>query len=351
MHYVNPVIKDIFRIPQPEDRSKYVRLDQNENPDGIPEWLFEDVMKHINPTFLSIYPEESKLTAKYGELLGLQPENITLTDGSVVGMGYVIKVFGEPGKKMLCVTPSFGMYKVYAEMIGMLPEIVHYESDYTFNTNVLLDAIDKNTGIISLVNPNMPIGNAYTDEDILAIVKKAYSYNALVIIDEAYYYFYEKTAIGLLKEYSNIVILRTFSKMLSIPSLRLGMIIASKENIQYINNYKPHYTVNAIALAFGEAIVDNHARLIAELKQKFLTGKKYLINELKTHSYSFLPTQGCFVCIFPKHNSVEYITEKLRKRGILVLAGRGDAEGLLRVTIWGQNYMKIFMDNFLELDQ
>ena len=66
MHYVNPVIKDIFRIPQPEDRSKYVRLDQNENPDGIPEWLFEDVMKHINPTFLSIYPEESKLTAKYG---------------------------------------------------------------------------------------------------------------------------------------------------------------------------------------------------------------------------------------------------------------------------------------------
>lgn len=192
MHYVNPVIKDFLRTNQPEDRSGYIRLDQNENPDGLPKWLFKKAMKKITPSFLSLYPEEIRFTTKLAKFLGLEYENITLTDGSVVAMGYAIKVFGEPGKKLLCVTPTFGMYKVYADMMQMSTEFIHYEPDYTFDINKLIDRIDANTGIVSLVNPNMPIGNSYADADILRVVEKAKSVNALVIIDEAYHYFYDR---------------------------------------------------------------------------------------------------------------------------------------------------------------
>ena len=116
MYYVNPIIKSFLRTNQPEGRGKYVRLDQNENPDGIPQWLFDKAMAKVTPEYLSIYPEESRLTEEYAKVIGLGPENIALTDGSVVAMGYVIKVFGEPGKDLICVTPTFGMYKVYADM-------------------------------------------------------------------------------------------------------------------------------------------------------------------------------------------------------------------------------------------
>lgn len=350
MHYVDPIIKKLYRVPQPEGRESFLRLDQNENPDGVPRWLFDEAMKKITPEFLSVYPEETKLTKKYAELLGLQLENVTLTDGSVVGMGYVIKVFGEPGKKLLCVTPSFGMYKVYAEMSGMEAISLKYESDYTFNSPNIINAIDSDIGIVALVNPNMPIGNVYTQNEIENIIKRARENNALVIIDEAYYYFYDESSIDFIKKYDNVVILRTFSKMLSIPSLRLGVLISSPENIRYLNNFKPHYTVNSIALSFGEAIVDNYDRLLKELKEKFIKGRDYFFNELEKMGYSYIPSHGCFACVRPKHKSPEKLTEDLRQNNVLILCGKGDTEGFLRVTIWDEKYMKQFMEILKKLD-
>lgn len=350
MIYINPLIRDLERVPQPEGRSKYIRLDQNENPDGIPQWLFDEVYKKITPEFLSIYPEETRLTQKYADFFGLKLENVTLTCGSVVGMGYVIKVFGEPGKDLICVSPSFGMYGVYAESIGMNVKPLSYEDDHSFSIKKLLDSINENTGIVVLVNPNMPMGNVYSEEEIISVVEKAQKHNSLVIIDEAYYYFYDKSSIELVKKYDNVVLLRTFSKMLSVPALRLGVIIGSEEIIHAINNYKPHYTVNSIALLFGQAIIDNHDRLVKELSEKFNEGKNWLLSSLSENGYSIIPSEGCFVCIKPRHKSTGYITEKLRENGILILCGKGALQDFLRVTIWDKKYMEIFMNALLKID-
>lgn len=350
MYYVNPIIKEFFRTNQPEGRGSYIRLDQNENPDGIPKWLFDKAMARLSPEYLSMYPEEIKLTEMYAKAIGLSYDNVTLTDGSVVAMGYVVKVFGEPGKKLVCVTPTFGMYKVYADMSCLTTDFVHYEDDYTFDIQKLIDRIDDNTSLVSLVNPSMPIGNAYPIEEIRRVVEAAKQHNAMVIIDEAYYYFYDHSAIELLKEYDNIVIIRTFSKMLSMPGLRIGAIIGSKENVQYIKNYKPHYTVNAVAIAFAEEMVANYDRVLAELKEKFLGGKERLLKLLDEAKYSYVPTEGCFICIRPKHKTAEEITEKLKERNILIFCGKGDSAGFLRVTIWDKKYMDMFMKELLDID-
>lgn len=350
MYYVDPVIKSFMRTRQMEGRGAYIRLDQNENPDGVPQWLFDETMKRITPEYLSIYPEDTVLTEKYAAHFGLQPENVTLTDGSVVAMGYVIKVFGEPGKNLICATPTFGMYKVYADMQGMNTVFVRYEKDYTFDVNRMLEQIDENTGLVSLVNPSMPIGNVYAEEDIRKVILKAKKYNAQVIIDEAYYYFYDKTSLALLGEFDNVIILRTFSKMFSVPGLRLGVILSNKDNIQYVNNYKPHYTINSVALAFGEAIIDHHDRVVEELTAKFRAGKEYLLKALDANGYRYLPTEGCFICIYPKHLTAEDITDKLKEKGILIFCGKGDSAGFLRVTIWDRKYMEIFMKALTEIE-
>lgn len=351
MYYVNPIIKNMFRTKQGEGRGGYIRLDQNENPDGIPKWLFDSVMSEITPEYLSLYPEEEIFIHKYAALLGVDDKQVTLTDGSVVAMSYVIKVFGEPGKNLVCVTPTFGMYKVYADLQGMDTIFVHYEDDYAFDIDKLIAQIDDNTSIVSLVNPNMPIGNSYTDNEIVRVLEKAKQHNAMVIVDEAYHYFYDGTSIPYLEKYDNLVILRTFSKMLSMPGLRLGMIISSKANIQYIINYKPHYTINGVALLFAERMVDNYERVMKELKEKFFCGKTFLLDALEKAQYSYLPTDGCFVCITPKKKSAEEITEELKKRNILIFCGKGDSKGFLRVTIWDKKYMDMFMKALEEIDR
>lgn len=349
--YIDERIKNTYRVPQPEGRGAYVRLDQNENPDGVPGWLFDGVIKKITPEFLSIYPEETALTEKYAKLLNLSLENVTLTDGSVVGMDYVIKVFGECGKEILCVTPSFGMYKVYGEMVGMTPKLLKYNSDFTFDVKRILESINPNTGIVVLVNPNMPIGNVYSQEEIVSVVEAANSVGAIVIIDEAYFYFYDETSLELVKKYDNVVLLRTFSKMLSIPALRLGAVISSKEIIRCINNYKPHYTVNSVALLFGEAIVDNHDKLVKELKAKYIEGRDYIVDALSANGYETLPSYGCFVCIKPKHKTSEELTRELKENGILILCGTGDLSGYLRLTIAHKKYMELFMQILLKIDR
>ena len=351
MIYVNEKIKNTFRVPQPEGRGKFIRLDQNENSDGLPKWLFDSVMAKVTPEYLAIYPEETIPTTKYAHLWGLEKENVTLTDGSTVGMGYVIKVFGEPGKNILCVTPSFAMYEVYAKMIGMNVEQIKYENDFSFKVENTLSRINDSTSIVVLVNPNMPVGNVYSKEEIESIILKARKHNALVIIDEAYYYFYDKTSIDLIKKYDNVVVIRTFSKMLSIPALRLGALMSNPEIIRCINNYKPHYTVNSIALLFLEAIVDNHDKLLKELKRDYDEGKEYVMNELNKNGYFTLPSEGCYVCIKPKHKTSREITDLLEQNGILILCGKDGLTGWLRLTIAHKKYMKIFMEALLKLDR
>ena len=351
MIYVNEKIRNIYRVPQPEGREEFIRLDQNENPDGLPKWIYDSVMKKVTPEFLAIYPEETVPTTKYARLLGLQKENVTLTAGSSVGMGYVIKVFGQPGKNILTVTPSFAMYEVYAGMMGMNVINIKYEDDFSFKIDNILSNINDDTGIVVLVNPNMPVGNVYTKEDIETVVKKAYENNAIVIIDEAYYYFYDKTSIDLINKYENVFVLRTFSKMLSVPSLRVGVIMSSEQNIKYINNYKPHYTVNSIALLFVEAIVDNHERLLSELNKQYQEGKSFVMRALEDNNYVTIPSEGCYVCIKPKYKTSREITDLLKEKGILILCGKGGLTGWLRLTIAHKKYMEIFMKTLLEIDK
>lgn len=351
MFYVNERIKNAHRVPQPEGRGKFVRLDQNENPDGIPGWLFDAVKDKITPEFLAIYPEETAPTAKYAHLLGLEKENVSFTAGSTVGMGYIIKVFGQPGKDILCVTPSFAMYEVYAKMIGMNVRQLQYEEDFTYKIENTLSSINENTGIVVLVNPNMPVGNVYPRQEIVSVIEKAKECNAIVIIDEAYYYFYKESSVDLVKEYDNVFVLRTFSKMLSIPSLRLGAVISSQENIRCINNYKPHYTVNSIALLFAEAIVDNHEKLLSELTEQYLEGREFIIKSLEEEGYETLPSEGCYICIRPKHKTSRELTDLLEENGILILCGKDGLTGWLRLTIAHKKYMKLFMDTLLKIDK
>ena len=351
MVYVDPFVKETFRKNQPEGRKPFIRLDQNENPDGVPKWLFDNVMKDITPETLAMYPEEGTVIEKYAKLVGVGPENVTITDGSVVAMGYLIHVFGKPGKNLVVVNPTFNMYHAYAKLNGMGSVSIDYNDDLTFDIDKLLDAIDDTTGIVVLVNPNMPVGNTYSQEEVEAVIQKAKKHDAFVIIDEAYHYFYEGSSIPLIEKYDNIAVLRTFSKMMAIPALRLGVIIGQNDVIHYVNNWRPHYTVNAVTLRFAEEIIDNHDRLVSELKNKFDEGKEYLLNRLAEREYHVIPSSGCFLCIKLKHITIGQAFEELKKRNILVFCGSGLLDNYIRLTVASKKYMEMFADALFEIDK
>ena len=351
MTYANPFVFEATRVPQPEGRWSYIRLDQNENPDGLPQWFFDKTVKKITPQLLSMYPEEQTFIDKYAERMGLDSSNVTMINGSATAMETVFRVFGEKGKKFITVTPTFGLYGLCGKMNGMIPVELPYREDFTFDTEQFIDAIDSDTGIVVLVNPNMPMGNVYEQKDIERIIVKAKENGAMVVVDEAYHYFYKETSKNLVKKYDNLIVLRTFSKMFAMTSLRIGVFISCESNIRLLNNSIPHYTLTSVSILFGETLMDDYDKVLGELTETFEKGREYIYKALDDNGYETIKGHGCFMCIRPKHRPSDYVTEELKKRNILILNGKGYLTGFLRLTICDVKYMELFMNALLDIDK
>jgi histidinol-phosphate aminotransferase len=351
MYYIDPAIKNAYRTPINQGRSGYLRLDMNENPEGLPRWFFDKVMATVTPEYIASYPEDGPFIQKYSKYLGVEPTMITPTDGSVVAIQYLLKVFGEPGKDVVVVTPSFMMYNVNCSLLGLNCISVPYEKDFTFKIENILSRINQNTRMVVLVNPNMPVGNVYSEKEIRAVLTKAKENNTVVVADEAYFYFYDKTTVSLLKEFDNLIILRTFSKLLSIPGLRLGIIISNPSFIKYINNWKSHFTVNCMALKFGEAIIDYADKLVPELEKKAFEGRSYLKAELAQRGYETLPSFGNFICVKPLHKTPSQIIEEAKKKKILLYLCSGDLKDYFRITTASKPLMERLLVALDEIDK
>lgn len=351
MVFVNESIKKTKRVFPRQNRYNFHRYDMNENPEGLPEWFISEVLKEISPQFLSVYPEPDKFINKYCKFSGVNYDNVLPTNGSDMAIRYLLEVFGEKGKNVVTVSPSFEMYWVNCNILGLNHIPVPYNKDLTMDIQNILNAVNENTRVVVLVNPNNPVGNVYTNDEIETIVKHAAKYNALVIIDEAYHYFYDKTFLKKALEYDNVVVLRTFSKLFSLAACRLGVVVGNEKLINYVKTAKLTFDVNSFALLFGEKILD-HPEMIKNLISVANEGKKFLLEELEKYNYHCVESKGNFIFIETKLNALE-VSEKLEKEyKVLVHPYSNDLlKKYIRVSTGSIDSMKFFMKCFLECDK
>lgn len=350
MYYVDKDIKKTVRVFPEQGRYDFLRFDMNENPEGLPKDFVESVTKKITPEFLSIYPEPDQFLNKYAKYVGVNYENVLSTNGSDMAIRYILETFGEKGKDVITVAPSFEMYWVNCNILGLSHRPVSYNGDLTIDVENILNTICEDTRIVVLLNPNNPVGDAFTETDVRKIVEKAYLFNAIVVIDEAYHYFYENTFLDLINDYDNVILLRTFSKLFSLAACRLGVVISRPEIINYIKNGRLTFDTNAIALLFGEEILD-HAEIIEKLINDEVEGKKFMLESLSEKGYSVRECKGNFMFVKTKENPIKIAERlKLEKKILVKTFGKGLLENYLRISIGSKNIMKLFLDAFYEMD-
>ena len=156
MYFVNEDIKNCVRVFPEQGRYDYARYDMNENPEGLPQWFVDEVLKEITPEFLSTYPEHDKFREMYAKYIGVKPENVAVTNGSDMAIRFAMEVFAEKGSSVVTVAPSFEMYWVNCTMLGLKHVPVSYEADLTVDADKIVAAIDETTDIVVLLNPNNP---------------------------------------------------------------------------------------------------------------------------------------------------------------------------------------------------
>lgn len=349
MYYVNENIKDLYRVKFHDERSGVLRLDMNENPEGLPREVFDSVISKLTPEYIATYPEKNQLMTLLAEHDGTAYENISVTAGSDEAMRLIFHCFGQRDKKLLTVTPTFEMYGVYAGMFGMKHEMVGYKEDFSINSAEILQAIDTDTSIVILLNPNSPIGYTYEEKDVKEIIEQSRKVGAIVVIDEAYHYFYTPSFMHLIKEYDNLLLLRTFSKLFSMAGLRIGYVSGTPQLIDYIEKAESTFNVNNIAILFAQEVIQNQ-ELIERLADTECKGRMWLVEQLKNAGYRTLAMEGNYILFLPKRDS-KIVVEKLKKKEIWVRDyGKGILKGWIRVSTGSIECMKKFWEVFAQIE-
>lgn len=350
MYYVNPYIKDLYRVKYHDERGDVLRLDMNENPGGLPKEFIERVKEKLTPSFLATYPLKDELVSLLAQHNGIKDENITVTAGSDEAMRLIFQCFGEAGKQVLTVSPTFEMYDVYSKMFGMEHITVEYDESFQVSSEEILSKLTEKTGIVILLNPNSPIGTAYDAAAFEQIIEKAEKMDALVVVDEAYHYFYEPTMVGNIADKSNLIVLRTFSKLFSIAGLRVGYAAAAPQIITYLENAESTFNVNNVGILFATELL-KQPELIETMRLQEKEGHDWLAKQVKDAGYRMFSANGNYLLFYPRRDSKTLIAE-LKQQGIWIRDyGRGVLKGWLRVSTGDIQSMKQFWDVFRLLDQ
>ena len=350
--YIDKNILHTERIFPIQGRQEYLRLDMNENPEGLPEDFVTNTLLKINSGFISTYPEPQKFIDQYAKFINFNSDNITVSNGSDQAIRYILQTFGDKEQhgEVLTVSPTFEMYKVNCELLGLTHVKAEYKNDFTIDIDDILNKINEKTNIVVLLNPNNPIGNIYTEEEINKIIEKAQSENALVVIDEAYHYFCPNTYIDKVNQYDNVIVLRTFSKLCSMASLRLGVIISNPKIITLINKIKLTFDVNSFALLFGYELI-TQPNLMKDLIDIEKEGRLFLIRELEKLNYDLYYAESNFICFKPKHTKVYELSKRFYDNKVLVKTySNSFLKDYIRICTGSKKIMNYFLKLLKELD-
>ena len=322
---------------------EYLLMDFNESPEPPPLSVRKALQQYLVEGHLQVYPHYGKFTEQLGKYVGVPSEQLLLTNGSDQGIDVVLRCLLEPGTNLVMAMPGFTMFKQTVGTIGADFIEVPYPADFEFPFEGIRQAVNQQTRIIVVINPNNPTGTSAPLEQVEALLKEFP--DCAVLVDEAYYEFTGKTCLSLLKKYSNLIVIRTFSKAFAIPSLRLGYVVAREEFINDLLKIRGPYDVNMAALVAARALLQD-SKSWQELVSHLMGESKPALEQfLKEHGVRFYPGEANFLLVEPKGGATAAVSY-LKEQGILVRPMRPPLENYFRMSLRKMVDMKLFFKVF-----
>ncbi|MFZ0292869.1 MAG: histidinol-phosphate transaminase [Candidatus Sulfotelmatobacter sp.] len=317
-----------------------LRLDFNESTIGCSPRVLAR-LRSIDAETLARYPEREPVEAKVADFLGLQAQQILLTNGVDEAIHLLCSTYLEPGDEAIIVVPTFAMYAIFAQAAGARVVQVLSGENFSFPLEKLLSRIGLRTRIIAVANPNNPTGGAVASDVLLRIAHAAPQ--AAVLVDEAYFEFHGETILNGMALPANLFVARTFSKAYGLAGLRIGILAGNAGQISMVRRVASPYNVNAVALAvLPEALQDQQyvERYVPEVQQ----GRGILEQELKTLGLQYWPSRANFVLVRIGPAYAEFMRD-LRARGILVRDRNSDpgCEGCVRLTVGSYEHTQVLI--------
>ena len=253
-----------------------VWLNANEYPLPVP---FE-----LSQNTLNRYPEcqPALVIERYAAYAGLEKDQVLVSRGADEGIELLIRAFCEPGQDaVLFCPPTYGMYSVSAETIGVETRTVEARDDWQLNLPAIADQLDG-VKVVYVCSPNNPTGNIVNPDDIRQLLEMTRD-KALVVADEAYIEFCpQATLTGWLKEYPHLVILRTLSKAFALAGLRCGFTLANADVIALLMKVIAPYPLSTpVADIAAQALSEQGVALMKQHVSELVATRAMLVAALQ----------------------------------------------------------------------
>ncbi|MEZ2583131.1 histidinol-phosphate transaminase [Kluyvera intermedia] len=254
-----------------------VWLNANEFPTAVPFTLSQQTLNR--------YPEcqPKAVIENYAAYAGVKPEQVLVSRGADEGIELLVRAFCEPGRDaVLFCPPTYGMYSVSAETIGVECRTVPAKADWQLDIPAIADSL-TNVKVVYVCSPNNPTGQIINPQDFRTLLEMTRD-KALVVADEAYIEFCpQATLAGWLAEYPNLVILRTLSKAFALAGLRCGFTLANEEVIALLMKVIAPYPLSTpVADIAAQALSPQGIAAMRERVAQILNERQYLVDALRT---------------------------------------------------------------------
>ena len=327
--------------PQGED---WVKLNTNENPYPPSPAVAKAIAGEIAK--LPRYPEPTslKLRIAIGERFGLTADKVIIGNGSDNILDLITRCYVNDGKAGQTV-PSYSLYPVVAGMSG--DEII----SVPFTRSMELDVeaiVAANASVFFLTSPNAPTGVAFPLAKIESVLQQI---DGLLVVDEAYVDFGGKSAVGLLKEYENLIVVRTFSKSYSLAGMRVGFGLASEGVIGMLNRVRDAYNIDRIAQVAAQAAFED-VDYFESRRQQIIATREQLNAQLDAFGWFTYPSVTNFLYTEPRNafgqsgaDVATSLFEHLNHSKVLVryFPGHPLTCSFIRISIGTESEIEIFL--------
>jgi histidinol-phosphate aminotransferase len=317
---------------------KVVKLSANESALGVSSKVKKIISKKNLSFFRYPDPKSRKLRIQISKKFKCNVERIICGSGSDEVIQMLCQLFLKPKDEVIVPQFSFLMYRIYAKVVGA-KVIFAKEKKFKISVTEIIKKVSKKTKMVFLANPNNPTGTYLTKRELIELRKRLRD-NVLLVVDDAYFEYMKNpdytSGLDLFKNKENVFILRTFSKIYGLSSLRVGWGYGSRRIINALNIIKPPFNVNEVAQkAAMESLKDNKF-ISRSIKHNIFYATK-LKDFLNNYDISSNKVSANFLLLnFAKCKfKAKYFDKKLRNKGIILRSTEDGykIKNMLRLTV------------------
>lgn len=300
------------------DPATIVKLASNENPLGPSPKALQAIRDELAE--LTRYPDGNGFALKslLAVRCGVQPSQVTLGNGSNDILELVARAYLAPGLNAVFSEHAFAVYPIATQAVGAQGKIVPAK-DHGHDLQAMLAAIDANTRVVFIANPNNPTGTWFGPQALSDFLDRVPE-NVLVVLDEAYIEYAEgfdlPDGLDYLARHENLLVSRTFSKAYGLAALRVGYAISSVQIADVLNRVRQPFNVNSLALAAACAALDD-AEYLAQSRRCNDAGMAQLEAGFRALRLGWIPSKGNFIAVDLGRESMP-LYQALLREGVIV---------------------------------